>query len=118
METFVKGTCGSEAVSSTRGEGREERAVYGSVQVSPQRWDSGAGEGERVEEREEGRGGQRFLRFFLHAGALTQVCALARRFLFLPLAHGVGVTHNHFVHPGERLGEEHRTLEEAQVTSV
>lgn len=86
--------------------------------MSPQRLDSGAGEDERAEEEEEGRGGQRFLCFPLHAGALTQVCALARRFQFLPLAHGVGVTHNHFVHPGERLGEEHRTLEEAQVASV
>jgi len=44
--------------------------------------------------------------------------ALARRLLFLPLAHGVGVAHDHLVHPGERLGEQHRALEEAQVTSV
>lgn len=58
------------------------------------------------------------LGFFLCAGALTQVCTLARRFLLLPLAHGVGVTHNHFVHPGEGLGEEHCALEEAQVASV
>lgn len=76
--------------------------------------------GERLEEGGGVRWIQRSkrLRFFLCAGALTQVCALARRFLFLPLAHGVGVTHNHFVHPGEGLREEHRTLEEAQVASV
>lgn len=60
----------------------------------------------------------RGLSFFLHAGALTQVCTLTRRFLFLPLAHGIGVTHDHFVHPGEGLREEHRALEEAQVASV
>lgn len=43
---------------------------------------------------------------------------LARRFLFLPLADGVGVAHYDFVHPGERLGEKHGALEEAQVASV
>lgn len=52
------------------------------------------------------------------AGAFAQVCALAWRFLFLPLTHGVGVAHNDLVHPGEGLREEHRTLEEAQVASV
>lgn len=46
------------------------------------------------------------------------MCTLAWRFLFLPLAHGIGVTHDHFVHPGEGLGEEHCALEEAQVASV
>lgn len=46
------------------------------------------------------------------------MATLARRFLFLPLAQGIGVAHNHFVHPGEGLGEEHRALEEAQVASV
>lgn len=63
-----------------------------------------------------GRGGMRWgykgSSFFLCAGAL------ARRFLFLPLAYGVGVAHNHFVHPGEWLGEEHRPLKEAQVATV
>ncbi|KAF3832891.1 hypothetical protein F7725_026556 [Dissostichus mawsoni] len=54
----------------------------------------------------------------LLTGALTLRDTLARWFLFLPLAHGVGVAHDHFVHPGERLGEEHRALEEAQVASV
>lgn len=44
--------------------------------------------------------------------------ALARRFLLLPLADGVGVAHNHFVHPGEGFGEEHGALEEAQVAAV
>lgn len=43
---------------------------------------------------------------------------LARWFLFLPLAHGVGVTHDHFVHPRERLGKEHGALEKAQVAAV
>lgn len=46
------------------------------------------------------------------------MATLARRFLFLPLAHGICVTHNHLVHPGERLREEHCTLEEAQVASM
>lgn len=54
----------------------------------------------------------------LDASALTQVATLARRFLLLPVAHGVGVTHNHFVHPCEGLWEEHRALKETQVTSV
>lgn len=36
----------------------------------------------------------------------------------LPLADGVGVADDHLVHPGEGLGEEHGTLEEAQVTPV
>lgn len=44
--------------------------------------------------------------------------ALARRFLLLVLTHGVGVAHDDFVHPGERLREEHRPLEEAQVAAV
>lgn len=65
-------------------------------------------------ERESYRGSS----LFLCAGASSRVCALTRRFLFLPLTHGVGVPHNHFVHPGEGLGEEHRSLEEAQVASV
>lgn len=52
------------------------------------------------------------------AGALAQVCALAWRFLLLPLTHGVGVAHDHLVHPGEGLREEHCPLEEAQVASV
>lgn len=60
----------------------------------------------------------RSLSFVLCTGTLTQVATLAWRFLFLPLAHGIGVTHDHFVHPGEGLGEEHRALEEAQVASV
>lgn len=50
--------------------------------------------------------------FALSAGAL------ARRFLLLVLTHGVSVAHDHFVHPGERLREEHRPLEEAQVAAV
>lgn len=58
------------------------------------------------------------LGFLLQAGALAEVTILARRFLFLPLAHGVGITHDDFIHPGEGLGEEHGALEEAQVTSV
>lgn len=44
--------------------------------------------------------------------------ALARRFLLLVLTHGVSVAHDHLVHPGERLREEHRPLEEAQVAAV
>lgn len=36
---------GSVTVSSTRGEGREERAVSGLVQVPPQCWDSGVSVG-------------------------------------------------------------------------
>lgn len=88
--------------------------------MSPQCWDSGVGEGRGVtgKRRSEKDKEVKVLSFFLCAGALTQVCTLARRFLFLPLAHGIGVTHNHFVHPGEGLGEEHRTLEEAEVASV
>lgn len=83
--------------------------------MSPQCWNSGVREGERGEEdRERYRG----LGFFLCAGGFTQVCTLAWRFLFLPLTHGIGVTHDHFVHPGEGLGEEHCALEEAQVASV
>lgn len=74
--------------------------------------------GERGETERETHTEVRGLSFFPSAGALTQVAALAWRFLFLPLAHGVGVAHNHFVHPGERLGEEHRAFEEAQVASV
>lgn len=50
--------------------------------------------------------------FALSAGAL------ARRLLLLVLTHGVSVAHDHFVHPGERLREEHRPLEEAQVAAV
>ena len=77
------------------------------------------GEEEEEEEEEWKRETKvRGLSFFLHAGALTEVCTLARRFLFLPLAQSVGVTHNHFVHPGEGLREEHCALEEAQVASV
>lgn len=43
---------------------------------------------------------------------------LAWWLLFLPLTNGIGVTHDHFVHPGERLGEEDCTLKEAQVASM
>lgn len=119
METRLTGMCGSGQVSSTRGEGREGRAVSGLVQVSPQCW-GGHWCLERVSgKRQSGRHTEvSSLRFFLCAGARTQLATLARRFLLLPLAHGVGVAHNHFVHPGERLGEEHRALEEAQVASV
>ena len=88
--------------------------------MSPQCWDKGREVGGRGRGGERGRGRRERvgLSFLLRAGALTQVCALAGRLLFLPLAHGVGVAHNHFVHPGEGLGEEHRALEEAQVASV
>lgn len=70
----------------------------------------GGGGGERV--------GYIGLSLLACAGAFAQACALAWRFLFLPLAHGVGVAHDHLVHPGERLREEHCTLEEAQVASM
>lgn len=50
--------------------------------------------------------------FALSAGTL------ARRFLLLVLTHGVSVAHDHLVHPGERLREEHRPLKEAQVAAV
>lgn len=66
--------------------------------------------------RKEGRYGG--LGFRLEAGASGEVGTLAGRFLFLPLAHGVGVTHNYFVHPGEGLREEDIPFEEAQVASV
>lgn len=71
--------------------------------------------------RREGAGGGagcRGLGLLAGAGAFAQVCALARRFLLLPLTHGVGVAHDRLVHPGEGLGEEHCTLEEAQVAPV
>lgn len=41
----AEGGRGSVTVSSTRGEGREERAVSGLVQVPPQCWDSGVSVG-------------------------------------------------------------------------
>lgn len=47
-------------------------------------------------------------------GALT----LARRFLFLPLADGIGVAHDDLVHPGEGLREQHSALEETQVSTM
>lgn len=53
---------GSVAISSTRGEGRQERAVSGLVQVPPQCWDSGVS-GWKVEKEEtewERHGGQTF----------------------------------------------------------
>ncbi len=51
---------------------------------------------------------------FVGMGTLT----LARWFLFLPLADGIGVAHNDFVHPGEGLRDEHSTLEETQVSTM
>ena len=55
----------------------------------------------------------------LQAGVRVPVAApLARRQVLLPVADGVGVLHDHFVHPGEGLREEHGPLEEAQVASV
>lgn len=57
--------------------------------------------------------------FFLARGTgSVPAVALALRLLPLPLAHGVGVAHDHLVHPGEGLWEEHCALEEAQVPSV
>lgn len=56
-----------------------------------------------------------------HAG----ICAVepgsaGRRQVFLapPLAHGVGVADYQLVYPGEGLGEQHRPLEEAQVSAM
>lgn len=46
------------------------------------------------------------------------VLTLTRRLLFFPLADGVRVTHNDFVHPGEGLRKQHGTLEETQVPAV
>jgi len=41
-----------------------------------------------------------------------------RVFLAPPLAHGVGVADYQLVYPGEGLGEQHRPLEEAQVSAM
>lgn len=74
------------------------------------------GENVSVEaKRRRGRLGFTVLAFgFGGMGALT----LAWRFLFLPLAHGVGVADYDLVHPGEGLREQHGTLEETQVSPV
>lgn len=55
----------------------------------------------------------------LWAGVHVLVAApLTHRLVLLPLADGVSVLHDDLVHPGERLRKQHRSLEEAQVTSM
>ena len=43
---------------------------------------------------------------------------LADWLVLLPLADGVCVAYNDLVHPGEGLGEQHRSLKEAYVATV
>lgn len=55
----------------------------------------------------------------LEAGVHVLVAAPpAGRPVLLPVADGIGVLDYELVHPGERLREQHGSLEEAQVASV